>query len=222
MRYHAVVGDSDYMAGRCPYWSEDRRLTRVDHDNARLSGSDTFTVRYIFNTPADEGVVTDCPHFFPESVLLLSGHAASVLRPLLDRAGETRTVNPHGELLYELFVCYEQLDALDPERTVYFPPEQFGRNEIKQYAFRPDVVADSDIFRVKGQIECLFVSDRFLQIVSRHRLTGFKFRPLWSSEAGSLATLDDPARVFERFPPGYGSTVREKRQAMRDIIAGRR
>lgn len=55
----------------------------------------------------------------------------------------------------------------------------------------------------------------------RHRLTDFRFRRIWSSDEGGVL-LKDPIMVFERFLPGYGSTLREKRRAMRDIIASDR
>ena len=54
--------------------------------------------------------------------------------------------------------------------------------------------------------------------VRRHRLSGFRFRRLWSSDQGGVP-LEDPVMIYERFPPGYGTTLREKRDAMRRLMA---
>ncbi len=77
---------------------------------------------------------------------------------------------------------------------------------------------EANVFRLHGQVGQLFVMDRFTSEVLTQWLSGFWLKRLWSSETGGVL-LDDSVTVFERFPPGYGTTLREKRQAMRDVIA---
>lgn len=89
---------------------------------------------------------------------------------------------------------------------------------VRCYEFKPDALEGADIFRLHGRVGQLFVTDRFTNEVLKHRLSGFRFKLLWSNETGGVV-LDDSAMVFERFPLGYGTTLREKRQAMRSLIA---
>ncbi len=195
----------------------------VDRDAVILPRDEEFRMRYVFDEPETEGVVTDCPYFSPGNALLLSARAADALRPVLVESGVTFEVNPYGNAAYHLFVSYKQLDAVNHERAEFYPPEaHFDENEVKAFAFRPEIVANAGIFRVKGLLARLFITDRFLECIAGQGITGLRIRPVWSSDAGPLIRFDDPAFEFERFPPGYGTTKREKRQAMRDIIAGRR
>ena len=223
MRISILAGDPDYMSVRCISWPDDEMLMSVERKGKRLPAGFVPELRYIFRDPVKEGVVTDCPYMFTESTMVLSERAQEVLGPILAESGEFIDVRPDHEKKYRLFVCYRELDALDLERVEYFPVElNFGERAIKRYAFKADVVEGAGIFRVKGLLNRLYASERFTQLVAQHRLSGFRIRQLWDGERGPLATFDDPGLEWERYPPGFGSTVREKRQAMRDMIAGRR
>lgn len=57
--------------------------------------------------------------------------------------------------------------------------------------------------------------------LSRKGIIGKSSTLCQRSDTGGVL-LEDPIKVFERFPVGYGSTLREKRQAMRDLIASGR
>lgn len=195
---------------------------QADRENIPIPADTSFTINYALDQPVVEGVVTDCPYMSPQCALTLSARAVAVLRPLLTAAGGLFPATPYREQEYQTFACTTQIDALDRSRTEFFPVSaHFGPDRIRRYALRPGAVAAVDIFRVKGILASLFVSDRFVEAVSRHRLTGFRIRPVWSSESGPLVTFDNPGVEFERFPPGRGSTKREKRRAMRDVIEGR-
>ena len=114
-----------------------------------------------------------------------------------------------------MFVCYRHIDALDTVRTKH---EEGFEGFITQFEFNSATLEGVDIFRLSNRVGRLFVSHRVVSEVFKHRLSGFRFKLLWSSETGGVA-LADPTRVFERFPLGYGTTLREKRQAMRNLIA---
>ncbi len=222
MRVHRISGDPDYMTARCIDIEQTMQVHNFDRQLGRVPPDTDFKMRYIFDEPVDEGVVTDCPYFSPGSAMVFSKRLADALRPILIESGRTFELNPFGDRPYELFVCCTQLDALDPARMEYVPPEESEMNRVKAFAFRPEIVANAGIFRVKGLLARLFITDRFLECIAGQGITGLRIRPVWSSDAGPLIRFDDPSFEFERFPPGYGTTKREKRQAMRDIIAGRR
>ena len=119
---------------------------------------------------------------------------------------------------YKMFVCYRHIDALDTERTRH---EDGITGFVTQFEFKAHELQGVDIFRLSNRVGRLFVSENFMQEVRRHRLSGFRFKHVWSSETGGT-TIDDPIMIYERFPPGHGTTLREKRQAMRDLIASGR
>jgi hypothetical protein len=119
---------------------------------------------------------------------------------------------------YRMFVCYRHIDALDTVRTKH---EEGFVGFITQFEFHAAALEGMDMFRLSNRVGRLLVSEHFVQEVRRHRLSGFRFRHLWSSDRGGV-TLKDPVMIYERFPPGYGTTLREKRQAMRDLIASGR
>jgi hypothetical protein len=174
-------------------------------------------VRYTFHEPEEEGVVTDCPHGGFGSTLVLSQRACEALEPMLDQAGALLRLNPPHEMGYRMFVCYRHIDALDTVRTKQGGVRRL-HHAIRVPRRRP---------RRHGHVPVeqpgrpVLVSEHFVQEVRRHRLSGFRFRHLWSSDRGGV-TLKDPVMIYERFPPGYGTTLREKRQAMRDLIASGR
>jgi len=149
---------------------------------------------------------------------VLSQRACEALGPMLDQAGALLRLNPPHEIGYQLFVCYRHIDALD---TVWTKHEEGLEGIITHFEFHTAVLEGVDIFRLSNRAGRLFVSEHFKQEVLRRRLSGFRFRQLWSSDQGGV-TLKAPVMIYERFPTGYAKTLRDKRQAMRDLIASRR
>lgn len=209
-----VEGDRDYMSVNHRSARDIDALMNVVFDDTRLDPSHVFGLYYVFGEPMDDGVVTDCPNTGAGATLVLSRRAVEALRPMLSRAGALFASAPEHEMQYETFACYLKLDALDKQRSHFD-----GYHErIVRYEFDAAAVGDADIFRLTNLINRLYVTERFVSEVLRHRLSGFRFKRVWSSATGGV-TLDDPVLEFDHFPPGYGSTRREKRQAMRDVIA---
>ena len=116
---------------------------------------------------------------------------------------------------YRMFVCYCHIDALDTARTKH---EEGFESFITQFESHAAAYESVDIFRLSNRVGRLFVSERVVHEVRRHRLSGFRFRQLWSNDQGGVA-LEDRVFIYERFPAGYGKALRKKRQAMRDLIA---
>lgn len=217
MRIYQAEGDPDYIGIAYDSVEEVSPLLDVEYDHITLDPAHVVNIHYTFHEPEEEGVVTDCPNI-SGSLLVLSQRACEALGPMLDQAGALLRLNPPHDMGYRMFVCYRHVDALDTVRTKH---EEGFVGFITQFEFHAAALAGVDIFRLSNRVGRLFVSEHFVQEVRRHRLSGFRFRHLWSSDRGGV-TLNDPVMIYERFPPGYGTTLREKRQAMRDLIAGGR
>jgi len=86
-----------------------------------------------------------------------------------------------------MFVCYCHIDALDTARTKH---EEGFESFITQFEFYAAAFESVDIFRLSNRAGRLFVSERFVHEVRRHRLSGFRFRQLWSSDQGGVALED--------------------------------
>ena len=218
MRIFQAEGDPDYMGIAFRSSEEVGPLLDVDHDHRTLDPAHVVNIRYAFQEPEEEGIITDCPYSGLGSTLVLSRRACDALAPMLEQAGTLLRLSPPHEMGYRMFVCYQHVDALDTARTEH--QDKF-EDYITRFEFRPDALEGVDIFRLSNRVGRLFVSDRFVSEVRRHRLSGFRFRRLWSQDHGGVL-LEDPVMIYERFPPGYGTTLREKRQTMRDMMAGRR
>ncbi|MBU2112318.1 MAG: hypothetical protein KKE94_00945 [Gammaproteobacteria bacterium] len=70
-----------------------------------------------------------------------------------------------------LIACPEQIDWSDPDPAII------------EYAFIESVVENTPLFRVPySNITKVFFTNRFIEEVEKHGLTGFGYRRLWSSE----------------------------------------
>ena len=215
MRIYQVEGDPDYIGIAHDSVDEVSPLLNTDYKHRTLDPAHVINIHYAFHESEEEGVVTDCPYTGLGSTLLLSQRACEALEPILDQAGVLLRVNPPHEMGYRMFVCYRHIDALDTIRTKH---EEGFEGLITQFEFHAATLQGVDIFRLSNRVGRLFVSHRIVSEVFKHRLSGFRFKLLGSSETGGVA-LADSAMVFERFPLGYGTTLREKCPAMRSLIA---
>ena len=210
-----VEGDPDYIGVNYESVEQVTPLRRLEFDHVPLNPAHVVNVHYAFKEPEEEGVITDCPDSGLGSTLVLSQRACDALGPMLEQAGALLRLNPPHEMGYRMFVCYRHIDALDTARTEH---EEGFEGFITRFEFHPAALEGVDIFRLSNRVGRLFVSERFVTEVRRHRLSGFRFRRLWSSDRGGVP-LEDPVMIYERFPPGYGTTLREKRDAMRRLMA---
>jgi hypothetical protein len=149
--------------------------------------------------------------YFTGLNLLLSARAVSVLRPL---------IGPHGEFLpvradfgdYAIFNCFTEIDVLDDRNTEgkRFSSGRFM--EIFRYALHAERLVDPPpIFRMLGRRGPLFVTDPFRALVEEHRLTGFVFQPIWSSETGGIRLPE--VETWDRDPAGSRRARQAKRLA---------
>jgi hypothetical protein len=101
------------------------------------------------------------------------------------------------EALYWLFNITNVVDALDvgKSKLLYFDDGQVMR--IAEFAFYSEQIKSQLLFKTP---QCAgsnnLVTQDFVDLVYQHQLTGFDFKLLWSSEAGSVSSnLKDYERL---------------------------
>jgi hypothetical protein len=162
--------------------------------------------------------------------LILSGFARSVLGEMLRPAGEFWPVRVQGRE-YWWFNCLASVDALDPSGTEADWEEVSGDwgslrwiATTRRLGFRAGAVRQAPpMFRIPEFPQgSLFASELLERTVERHRLTGFRFDLVWSSEAGGVP--DPPglgfAGVFEEAAPGDAVRKRARARAVLERRAG--
>jgi hypothetical protein len=130
---------------------------------------------------------------------LFSERARDIFEPKLDGLGRWIELT-FDEAKYWLFFTTNVVDALDETKSelIYF--KSSGRlMEIAAYAFKPEAVKDQFLFTLKQQPgRDVLVTDAFVEVVRKHRLTGFMFLRLWSSESGP-----EPSDVKDWLKPRF-------------------
>ena len=78
--------------------------------------------------------------------------------------------------------CTNMVDAFDYEHSRYtrFPddwinPEARGTIICSKYVLRSEALEGLDVFRLEGQRRAYFVSERFVKVFRKHKLTGYSF-----------------------------------------------
>jgi hypothetical protein len=232
-RVYRIKGDGDYISLGFDNLEQGKALDDFDDGVEPLDPSMVVRMNYGFSDPEDQGVVTDFPYALRGICLVVSARAVDALRPWLDRHGVLLDIalrpftpgHPAHETVmsmgYKLFVCTTALNALDEERTEFFPFEP-RLQHIRAYAFDPTAVADAELFRVAGMWNRMFATDPFVHAVEAHGLTGLRTRAMWSSEDGPLVWLTDALLEFGQDAVNHDAkAMREKRRAMRARIAER-
>lgn len=101
-------------------------------------------------------------------------------------------LEPHGELLpliakegtYFAFNVTTVIDALDEEHsTLVRFPSSHKVMHVYQYSFHPERLCGATIFKIPQNLRSrVFVTEAFVDAVSRTNLVGFRFPRLWSDE----------------------------------------
>jgi hypothetical protein len=130
---------------------------------------------------------------------IFSERARTVFAPKLEGLGRWIELD-FDEAAYSLFFLTNVVDALDESESEVL---RFADSEkvmrIAKYAFRPDVVRDQFLFTLPQRVRSnRLVTDDFVDLVRQHKLTGFSFLPLWSSETGpaQLAGIPDYKKPY--------------------------
>lgn len=111
--------------------------------------------------------------------------ALDVLLPHIGRFGQVLPLD-FDEWEYSLFNITNVIDALDEEASDVWRFPSSGRiGDIKRHVFRSQAVRDQWIFKIPQRGGFAFVTDRFVELVRQHGLTGFGFELLWSDDAST-------------------------------------
>lgn len=122
-----------------------------------------------------------------------SGHAKSVLGPHLEGLGQWLELE-FDEAPYWLFNVTNIVDALNE------PASQVSRFTngkvmfVEEFVFKPEALTNQLIFKIPQRPGTYtFATNRFVDLVEQHQLTGFVFKPLWSQEGGTAKpSASDP------------------------------
>lgn len=129
---------------------------------------------------------------FNTDPMVLSDRALAALLPHIGTAGLALRL-AFGEVPYSFFAVTRVIDALDLDNCEIVRYPDGGISRITRYAFRPDRVADEWIFKVPQKPSLTFVTDRFVNLVHEHGLTGFAFERLWSAPEHPMPLAPKPA-----------------------------
>ncbi len=222
MNVHLIYPDADYFGAGLKQIEQDLALMDVDRKNRAIPADTLIEGWYYPDDGKREPVFTDIAPLGDATTPLLRCPRTDVLRPMLRSVGTILPMTPWRGECFEAFVCDTQLDAADPDRTerCHEDHEFFG-NKIRRYAFHAAPLRDATVFRVRGLPGRLFATDRFIDLARDNGLLGLQVLPLWSSETGPIGVIEDPMIEFERFPPGFGSTPKEKRARMQALLDAR-
>jgi hypothetical protein len=115
---------------------------------------------------------------------VFSVRAKQLLAPHLEGLGQWIELVSENDPVYWLFYITNIVDALDVQKSglAYFKSTPGKVMDIDSYVFKPEAVVDQMLFTLPqrpGSNRC--VTDRFVEIVKANGLTGFEFKPLWSS-----------------------------------------
>lgn len=117
--------------------------------------------------------------------MVLSRRAIDVLMPHICAFGQALPLH-FEEAEYFLFNVTNVIDAVDIDASEVVRYPDGGLSRIVRYVFKPEVVRDQWIFKVPQQPKGFaFVTDRFVDLVKQHGLTGFGFKLLWADETSS-------------------------------------
>ncbi len=84
---------------------------------------------------------------------------------------------------YYLINVINLLDCINYEKAQYIPFSSGRPMRFVQYSFKENLVKSVDIFKiVEFPKVTVFVSEKFKEVVTKNKLTGFKFIEVWDSE----------------------------------------
>jgi hypothetical protein len=112
----------------------------------------------------------------------LSERAALVLSDVLLANGELLPLTADGDR-YLAFNPLDEVDALDPKRTWYWPTQDYPDGWVETPAFRPEAVAGRRLVRLpQTSLSPFYVDGSFKRRVERAGLQGLRFRLVWSDD----------------------------------------
>lgn len=124
----------------------------------------------------------DLPCLFG-AILVFSNKAINVLSDFLNGNAETLPISYDKEDYFIINVTNVK-DCIDYDKADVKRFKSSGKiMRFIKYAFIPERVKDEHIFKIDGYSKgCVFVSDKFKNVVESNGLQGFLFEEVWNSE----------------------------------------
>lgn len=124
---------------------------------------------------------SDSP-FFSTDALIFRERAIAALRPMLIEHGELLPLRCN-EAELRMYNVTRVLPALDEEASgVRYAEDGYTIERVRRYVFREDVIAGSDIFKLKNRpLSATFVTPRFVEAWRSAGLQGLEFVVPWRS-----------------------------------------
>ena len=159
--------------------------------------------------PRVEGRVPEFQDFSALDFILpvFNSKACEILKQFLEPNGELLKIDsPKGD--YYFYNVTNILDALNVERSkLEYLRKPALASDITYFSFNEDIIKNQSIFRFYEFPMMLVVSDKFVETVKKHNLTGFDFKKIWPLPEGTNwrdYTEDEDSSVVE---DPKGSTV---------------
>ena len=220
MKVYEIKGDWELAWINCSDPEDAGLLDRVTLQLDTIDRSRTIGLEVSdWDAPGD-WIETDCPKNPAYGTVLLSERAVSAFGSLLTDTGYLLDTHLAFATRYKLFICEREIDALDLERSDLRRFRDGNIWDVFRYELDADRLRDQHVFRLKHRPSRVFVSDRVVDLVREHGLTGFLFQEIWSSETGGVQLA--PAELpIERVPGEFARRAAAKRKALREELARR-
>jgi len=116
---------------------------------------------------------------------MFSERAKQVLEPYIGKSGQWLKLEC-DESPYWLFNVTNVIDALDESKSELLRFADGKVLRIARFAFHPERLRDQMIFGVSQRpLAHNLVTDEFVRLAEHHKLTGFEFKRVWSSEVAA-------------------------------------
>lgn len=138
--------------------------------------------RMSFIRQKDDGTrrcYADCP-WCVHTILVFRSRALSLVQPVLGAAGEFLAAKCDEPVT--LFNPTTIIDALDDEKSVVARFDSGEILAIERHAFKPDLVADAEIFKLPGRASNIYLRETAVRQLDRLSLAGLAFDMVWTDE----------------------------------------
>ena len=161
------------------FWAAER-VVLPDYSNSRTFFDRHPRIRLVRDPESQGSKLPDYSNVNTTPYPCFSGHAKAVLGPYLEGLGQWLELDC-AEGSYWLFNITNIVDALDEPASRIV--DLGSVVAVKEFAFKPEALRNQLIFKIPQRPGSYnLVTDAFVKLVEEHKLTGFKFTPLWSDE----------------------------------------
>lgn len=119
------------------------------------------------------------------NIPVFSEYASQVLNDILANNGEILPLDcGNKDAIYYAYNVTKVVDALDLEKSeIKYFKDSTKVMRIVHYAFKPEKLHNVYIFRLPQMpLMYVFVTDDFVDVVTRNKLTGFAFEQVWPDD----------------------------------------